>query len=99
MNLINKNISDVKRICKEFKVKSLFAFGSVVSGNINSNSDLDFIVEIDSNNPLEYAENYFELKENLKKLFGREIDLLEERAIRNPYLSKEINRTKKIVYG
>jgi predicted nucleotidyltransferase len=99
MDKINKNLGELKRLCKRYKVKSLFVFGPETSGNSNSNSDLDFIVDINSKNPLEYAENYFNLKENLKELFKRDIDLLEERAIRNPYLAEEINKTKKVVYG
>jgi hypothetical protein len=35
----------------------------------------------------------------LKSLYGREIDLLEEQALKNPILIQSINRSKQLVYG
>jgi len=47
---------------------------------------------------LEYADNYFDFKEKLEKLLGREVDLLENQAIRNPIFRKILDRDKKIIY-
>jgi predicted nucleotidyltransferase len=38
-------------------------------------------------------------KENLKKLLGRDIDLLEEQTLKNPILINSINKTKELIYG
>ena len=81
------------------KVKSLFAFGSILKESFNEASDIDLVVEIDDNNPLSYSEKYFNLKFQLEKLFNRNIDLLEERSLKNPYLKSEIDKTKVLVYG
>lgn len=81
------------------KVKTLFAFGSVLTEGFNSKSDIDLIVEIDEPDPLSYSENYFNLKFQLEKLFNRNIDLLEQKALKNKYLMEEINQTKVLVYG
>ncbi len=61
-------------------------------------SDIDMLVQFDNVDILEYADNYFDFKEKLEKLFGREIDLLENQAIRNPIFRKIVDRDKKIVY-
>jgi len=87
------------KLCVQNKVKSLYAFGSVLTGRFDKNSDIDLIVEIDSANPLEYADYYFNLKFALQDLFNRRIDLLENKAIRNGYLRQEIDNSKQLIYA
>jgi predicted nucleotidyltransferase len=47
----------------------------------------------------DYANNYFDLKASLESLFKREVDLLEDSAIKNPYLRQSIDSTKQLIYG
>lgn len=96
---LSKHLSQITQLCIHNRVRTLFAFGSVVTNNFNPESDIDLIVDIDSNDPLEYSENYFNLKLQLEKLLNRHIDLLENKSIKNPYLRKEIDQTKILVYG
>ena len=74
-------------------------FGSVLTNRFNNNSDIDMVVDIDSTNPLEYADNYFNLKFALQDLFNRPVDLLENKAIRNNYLRQEIDKSKQLIYA
>ena len=62
-------------------------------------SDIDLIVDIEDNDPFSYSDNYFNLKFELEQLFKRDIDLLEQKAIKNPYLKQQIEKTKVLVYG
>ena len=39
------------------------------------------------------------LKQELKTLFNREIDLLEEQTLKNPILINSINKNKALIYG
>jgi len=87
------------QLCLQNKVKSLYAFGSVLTNRFNSDSDIDMIVDIDSKNPLEYADCYFNLKFSLQDLFNRPVDLLEDKAIRNNYLRQEIDNSKQLIYA
>jgi predicted nucleotidyltransferase len=89
----------IKTLCKENKVKNLFVFGSVLTASFNENSDIDFIVDIDSSDPIDYADHYFTLKFSLEDLLNRPIDLLENKAIKNPFLLQQIEQTKALVYG
>lgn len=95
---INDYISDINELCKHHKVKTLFIFGSLLTDKFQPGSDIDFIVDIDSNDPIEYAENYFDLKFKLEDLLKRRVDLLEQKGLRNRYLIQNINRNKKIIY-
>ena len=98
MNLIEKNIDTLIGLCKRHKVKELYIFGSILTSRFNDNSDVDFLVQFDNVDILEYADNYFDFKEKLEKLLDRDIDLLENQAIRNPIFRKVLDRDKKLVY-
>lgn len=99
MSHIEAYQEDIQSLCGQFGIASLFAFGSVVTDRFNGQSDIDLMVEIEDTDPLTYSDKYFNLKFALEKLFGRKIDLLEQRAIRNPLLMQEIDRTKVALYG
>jgi predicted nucleotidyltransferase len=98
MDLIEKNIDTLIGLCKRHKVKELYIFGSILTPKFNDSSDVDFLVQFDNVDILEYADNYFDFKEKLEKLLDRDIDLLENQAIRNPIFRKVLDRDKKLVY-
>jgi len=99
MNLIESNIDNVRTLCQLHKVQSLFVFGSVLSDKFQKDSDIDLIVDFQGVELYDYADNYFDFKASLENLFKREVDLLEDKAIKNPYLRKSIDSSKQLVYG
>ncbi len=99
MNFISQNIELISTLCKAHKVKRLYAFGSVLTDKFNEQSDIDFIVDFDDIPLLEYADNYFDLKFLLEDALKRHVDLLEEKAIKNPYFKKAIEKNKQLIYG
>lgn len=96
---LDKYKGDINKLCQQNRVKSLYVFGSVLTDKFNDKSDIDLLVEIDSNDPLDYADNYFNLKFALQELFKRPIDLLESKAMKNPYIIRNIERSKFLIYG
>ena len=99
MNIVDQNIDRLKRLCEKYKVVKLYAFGSVISNRFNKESDIDFLVTFDKIDLEDYADNYFDLKFSLEDLFKRNIDLLEEKAIKNPFFKKTIDNSKELIYG
>jgi predicted nucleotidyltransferase len=99
MNLIENHNKDIQNLCKAHKVKSLYAFGSVLTDKFNSESDVDFIVDFQQLDVLDYGDNYYNLKFSLENILKRNVDLLEEKAIKNPYFRKTVNQNKKLIYG
>jgi predicted nucleotidyltransferase len=99
MEELKKHIDQIKALCDTNKVKTLFAFGSVTTGEFTTQSDIDLVVDIENNDPFSYSDNYFNLKFQLEQLLKRQVDLLEQKAIKNPYLKQEIEKTKILVYG
>ncbi|MEZ4909406.1 MAG: nucleotidyltransferase domain-containing protein [Saprospiraceae bacterium] len=99
MDIIKKYQNSLIDICKNFKVDELFVFGSILTDKFKEDSDIDFIVSLASEDPIEYAENYLELKFALSNIFKRKIDLLEQKAIKNKTFEHIINKQKKLVYA
>lgn len=99
MNLIESHHKDILNLCKTHKVKSLYAFGSVLTDKFNNESDIDLIVDFEPLDVLDYGDNYYDLKFSLETIFKRTVDLLEEKAIKNPYFRKALNQNKKLIYG
>jgi len=97
--IVESNLTSISNLCKKHKVDKLYAFGSVISNKFSQNSDVDLLVRFSGIDLNEYADNYFDLKFSLEDLLHRQVDLLEEQAISNPYLLKSINSTKKLIYG
>jgi len=100
MHLINDNLHKLFALCREHKVSKLYAFGSILTPRFNEDSDVDILVnfnsEIDHNN---YADNFFDFYHALKALFGRDVDLVDETAVKNPFFKDELNETKHLIYG
>jgi uncharacterized protein len=76
--------SSLKNLCQLNNVKTLYVFGSVLADQFNDKIDIDLVVDIDSYDPFEYTDNYFNFKFALQDLLKRPIDLLENKAIKNP---------------
>ena len=98
MNLIDRHIFTLSNLCKKHKVRKLYAFGSILTPRFNDQSDIDILVDFDSEiNHNNYADNYFDFHEALRTLFGREIDLVDESAVKNPCFKEELEETKHLI--
>jgi predicted nucleotidyltransferase len=99
MNRLETYTQDIIKLCETHKVKSLYAFGSVLTDNFNQESDIDLIVDFSNIAVEDYADNYFDFKFSLEDILKRPIDLLEEKAIKNPYFRQSVNQQRQLVYG
>lgn len=99
MNRLESYRTDIFKLCETHKVKSLYVFGSILTDKYNNESDIDLIVDF-TNIPVEdYVDNYFDLKFSLQDILKRPIDLVEEKAIKNPYFRQSVNLQRQLVYG
>lgn len=99
MNLLDKYSDSIKVLCSKYKVRELYAFGSVLGGDFNETSDNDLLVNFDKMDLANYTNNYFNFKFSLEDLFKRRVDLVEESALRNPYFKESISNSRQLVYG
>ena len=98
MNTLSAYKNEINALCANHKVRTLYAFGSVLTPNFNSKSDVDLIVDFKEIDVKDYADNYFDFKFSLQEILNRPVDLLEEQAIKNPYFKEDLNKKKVIVY-
>lgn len=97
--LLVKKKKELIAICQALNIKRLYAFGSVVSERFRDDSDIDFLISFSDNLSVdEYTENYFALHYKLRELFKREIDIVTERTLSNPYFIESINESKQLIY-
>ena len=99
MRIIDNNIDDLKKLCTMYNVEKMYLFGSALNSNFNDKSDVDLLVKFKEIELSKYFDNYMDFKEKLELLFGREVNLLEEQALRNPILIKSIDKSKELIYG
>lgn len=89
----------LSELCIKYKVSRLFVFGSLANGNFDADtSDIDLIAEMEEASPLEKGENIMKLWNELEELFSRKVDLLTTQNFRNPYLQKQVDATKQLIY-
>lgn len=101
MNIIDRNIGKIAGLCRKYKVRSLYAFGSVLTPRFNDDSDVDLLVDFEEKRIglLDFGDNFFDFQFELEDLFGRRVDLICDNSIGNPVFRKEVDRTKRILYG
>jgi predicted nucleotidyltransferase len=96
--IIENNKELIDELCKKYKVKYLYAFGSVCTDRFNESSDIDLLIKLDIQDYVEYSDNYFLLAEEFENIFHRKVDLITDKSLSNPYFIESINNSKKIIY-
>jgi predicted nucleotidyltransferase len=98
---ISSHREELDELCRRFHVRRLYLFGSATGDDFDSErSDLDFLVEFDPREPMALSfTTFFDLKEALETLFGCKVDLVEPRAIRNPYFKESIERSREPIFA
>ena len=92
---------ELVELCRRYDVVRLEVFGSAARGADfdPATSDADFLVEFDPDSDLRPFHRRFDLAKALRETLGRPVDLLETRAIRNPYLRAAIDKSRDLVYA
>jgi uncharacterized protein len=100
-DIIRQNQKKIEALCREFNVSRLEVFGSAarVKDFDPERSDADFLVEFIRPSKLPPLEEYLGFREELMRLLGRSVDLVEARAVRNPYLRRSIDESRELVFA
>lgn len=99
MNLLEKHLNEIQDLCIKNNVNQLYLFGSLVNERLEESSDVDLIVNFDTISIEDYADNYFSFKYSLEAIVKRQVNLLEEQALKNPYFNKLVERQQLLIYG
>ena len=97
---LSNKIKLLKPIFQRHKVEKAYLFGSAIKANFSTQSDIDLLITFQENiDPLEKGELWWSLYDALRVHFNREIDLVTESSLKNPYFIEEVNNTKQLIYG
>ncbi len=96
---IGENGKEFQDLCTQFQVKSLYAFGSSTNENFDQQkSDIDLVIELKSEDPLQRGEILIQIWDKLESFFKRRVDLITLSSLKNPILKKNIDNNKVLIY-
>ena len=103
--MIDKPHIDIPRkkiveFCHKWKVREFSVFGSVLSDDFRSDSDVDVIVDFEPDAKRSLFD-IVSMTDELKEIFGREVDLMTKRSVeqsRNYIRRKAILSSMEVVY-
>lgn len=100
MSPIQANLEEIARVCRRYQVRRLAAFGSILREDFEPlRSDADFLVEFEPVPVALRMQNYLALREALAALLSRPVDLVEDGAIRNPYILQNVAEQQQVIYA
>jgi len=92
------NMEQIEAFCRKWKVKEFSLFGSVLRDDFRPDSDVDALVDLLPDNGLDLFD-WVDMIEELKEIFGRDVDLVDKAAIENPYRRHIILKSREVVYA
>jgi hypothetical protein len=99
-SLLEENRRAITELCARYGVVRLDAFGSALREDFEpERSDLDLLVELGPMEPYARVDAYFGMLDDLRDLLGMEVDLVMAGAVKNPYIARDIERTRRMVYA
>ena len=88
----------LESICSKWNIVELAVFGSVLRQDFNEKSDVDVLVKFDTGSDVSLLD-IVEIKSELESLFGRDVDILELQAVKNPFRRKNILSNIEVLYA
>jgi predicted nucleotidyltransferase len=79
----------LEEFCQRWQVIELALFGSVLCDDFRPDSDVDVLVSFAQDDPWSLFD-LVDMKAELQKLFGRQVDLIERNGLRNPFRCRSI---------
>ena len=95
---INVPEDRIAEFCRNWRVTEFSLFGSVLRDDFSADSDVDVVVRLADDAPWSLFE-WVTMIDELKVLFGRDVDLVEETGLRNPFRRQEIMSTREVIYA
>ncbi len=98
--LIAAKRTEIAEVCRAHHVRRLAVFGSALRPDFDpARSDVDLLVEFEPIGVDLYFDNKYDLRDSLRTVFARKVDLLTWNSIRNPYLRREVEATHELLYA
>jgi uncharacterized protein len=100
--LVNEQLkvspAQIAEFCQRWKITEFAVFGSVLRDDFRSNSDIDVLVTF-APDPGWSLFDWVDMKDELRALFDREVDIADKQGLKNPYRRHEILTTCQVIYA
>lgn len=100
MNKLQQNIqipeAAIEAFCRRHHVRQLAFFGSVLSDQFRSDSDVDILIEFDPDH-IPGLIGFLSMEMELAKLMGRKVDLNTPQSI-SPYFRDQVTKEANVAY-
>ena len=100
--MVNGNLdipmASIEEFCRKWRITRLSLFGSVLREDFGPDSDVDVLVSFQPDSTWDLLD-LVDMRDELKELFGRDVDLVEEEGLRNPFRRSGILSTRQVIYA
>ena len=90
--------TEIADFCRRWRVSELSLFGSVLRDDFGPDSDVDVLVSFEAGAPWSLWD-LSQMRTELEEIFGRGVDLVEKKGLRNPFLRQAVLTTRQVVYA
>jgi uncharacterized protein len=88
----------IAAFCQKSKITELAVFGSVLRNDFRPDSDVDVLVSF-ADDAHWSLYDWVDMQEELKRMLGRDVDLVEKKGVQNPFRRHAILTTKQVIYA
>ena len=99
MSILEEQEAEIHALCRKYRIKELYAFGSATRNDFSDSSDIDLAVVFFRNEIKGSFDQYFNFKFEMESLLGRKVDLVCLGSIRNGVFRKEVENSKSLIYA
>ena len=98
--MLENRIDAIAALCRKYGVVHLYVFGSALREDFRpGESDVDLLVEFGPIGGHAKAHAFFDMLDDLQELLEVRVDLVMAGAVRNRYIARDIERTKRMLYA
>jgi uncharacterized protein len=88
----------IAEFCRKWKIREFAIFGSALRDDFGPDSDVDVLVVFQDDAKWSLFD-HMKAVEELKALVGREVDMVEKKAIRNPFRLRHILDNHEVIHA
>ena len=88
----------IRDFCHRWKIAEFSLFGSVLREDFKPESDVDVLVSFEPDIPWSLFD-WLDMIDELKEIFGRDVDMVEKSGLRNPFRRHQILSNLKVIYA
>jgi predicted nucleotidyltransferase len=99
LDLAQPQLDAIADACRHHQVLRMHLFGSALRDDFDpTRSDLDLLVEFQPIDSGALVQAFFGLERQLASITGKPVDLVMADAVRNPYVRRDIEASKQLIY-